>query len=422
VVYLFKQALLVLIIAAVVFSAACTDRISQRTVKGAPEGSAFQLSAANADAAEPAIAGVKGSNDEVYAVWVEHHEKNADVMLARMRLDGKPTPPAVRVNPIVGEATAWRGDPPTITVASDGTVYVGWTSRLEASESQHATTLYLSASRDGGKTFTPPVKVNDDAQPAVHGMHSLTVGANGRVYLAWLDERNIIHPQSSSTAGGHHMESNREVFLTFSDDGGQTFSANRLIATNACPCCKTAIATGPDNQVYLSWRQVLPGDFRHIAVASSNDRGQTFGKPVIVSDDQWMLAGCPVSGPGLSVARDGTLNVLWYSGGKNGQTGLYWSASNDSGSKFTPRVMVASGNTNGTPVLVANATSLNAIWEASGSKLVTSELDQSKQIESGIELTSGELPAAVRVNNTLVIAYVTKVDEHRSIWVRTSFF
>jgi len=338
-------------------------------------------------------------------------------MLARTPLDGKPGPP-VRINPTAGEATSWRGDPPTIAVAADGTVYIGWTARTESS-ARHATTLYLSASHDGGKTFAPPVKVNDDAQPAVHGMHSLTVGDNGRVYLAWLDERNVVHPQNSSKAGGHHMESNREVFFTFSDDGGHTFTANRRIATDACPCCKTALATGPENQVYVSWRQVLPGDFRHIAVASSNDGGQNFGKRVIVSDDQWMIAGCPVSGPGLSVESDGTLNVLWYSAGKNGQTGLYWSRSKDNGLQFSPRVLVTGGNTNGTPVVVSNASSLNAVWEGSGAKLVTSELGSNNPINSSIELTSGELPAAVGVNNKLVVVYVTKVGEHQSIWIRS---
>ncbi|HWW74487.1 MAG TPA: hypothetical protein VNZ44_03775, partial [Pyrinomonadaceae bacterium] len=144
-----------------------------------------RVSAEKTEAAEPAVAGALDGT--VYAVWVEHRGREADVWLARFDAEAKPLAPPARVNPNAGEATAWRGDPPTVAVAADGTVYVGWTARDEAAP--HATTLYLSASRDGGRSFGSPVKVNDDAKHCVHGMHSLAVGEGGRVYVAWLDER-----------------------------------------------------------------------------------------------------------------------------------------------------------------------------------------------------------------------------------------
>src|SRR6185437_11841057 len=76
---------------------------------------------------------------------------------------------------------------------------------------------------------------------------------------------------------------------------------------------------------YAGWRQVLPGSYRHIAVASSTDGGTKFSTPVIVSDDHWMLQGCPVSGPSLSVdAASGTLKVLWYAAGESGAPGVYF--------------------------------------------------------------------------------------------------
>src|SRR5262249_33270590 len=162
------------------------------------------------------------------------------------RLEGSP----VRVNSQPGIATAWRGDPPTIAQASDGTVFVGWTARAVAEN--HTTDLYLSTSHDQGRTFSS-VKVNDDLKPAVHGMHSLVIGNDGRIYVAWLDERNMT-PQPmkdmkmEAMTSGHHMENNREVFIASSGDGGRTFSDNRRVAENACPCCKTALAVAPDGR------------------------------------------------------------------------------------------------------------------------------------------------------------------------------
>ena len=132
-------------------------------------------------------------------------------------------------------------------------------------------------------------------------MHSLAVAKDGRIYVGWLDERNIHKPKPSTKAEGHHMESNRDLFIAHSTDGGRTFSPNRKVASEACPCCKTALAVANDGTLYAGWRQVLPGSFRHIAVMSSTDGGASFSSPVIVSDDRWMIQGCPVSGPSLSV-------------------------------------------------------------------------------------------------------------------------
>jgi hypothetical protein len=116
----------------------------------------------------------------------------------------------------------------------------------------------------------------------------------GAVYISWLDERNV-KPAAHSEM---HVEPNSEVFFASSNDGGRTFSKNIRVASDVCPCCKTATLAA-NGKLYLSWRQVLPGEFRHIAVASSNDGGQTFSNASIVSDDKWMLTACPMSGPAL---------------------------------------------------------------------------------------------------------------------------
>src|SRR6185295_1734165 len=173
------------------------------------------------------------------------------------------------------------GDQPSLAVAADGAVHVLWTACVDAGE-KHGTDADLSSTMDRGQSFTAEVKVNDDKAPGPHGMHSLAVAADGRIYAAWLDERNVHAPKPSSKAEGHHMESNRDLYLSYSTDGGRTFSANRKVASEVCPCCKTALAVSADGTLYAGWRQVLPGNYRHIAVASSTDGGTKFSTPVIV--------------------------------------------------------------------------------------------------------------------------------------------
>lgn len=396
---------------------ASDDAVGARPLNFAP---AVRVSAEKTEAAEPAAAA--GRDGTVYVAWVEHRGKEADVWLAPFDGEAKQLRPPARVNPKAGEATAWRGDPPTVAVASDGTVYVGWTARDESAP--HAGTLYLSSSRDGGRSFGPPSKVNDDVKPGVHGMHSLTVSGDGRVYMAWLDERDIERKEADpSKAPSHaHTESNRVVYFAASEDGGRTFSPNRRVAGEVCPCCKTSLAVGEDGRVYVGWRQVLPGNYRHIAVASSNDGGRSFSSPAVVSDDRWELRGCPVSGAALAAVGDGTLQVVWYTAGESGKPGLYWSESRDGGATFAPRKLLAETVGRGTPSLVRGANGLlSAVWEgAEGVNFAPVRMrpgGDSPVAAPAVVAGAGELPAAVEVAGRVFIACGMRADDGRGVWM-----
>lgn len=405
------------------YASACTQQKSdteKAQASSAPQP--LRISAENTDAAEPAVATARDGS--AYVVWVEHRaEGQSDVLLKKISPDGTQASAAVRVNPDAGLATAWRGDPPTVAVAADGVIYVGWTAR--GATKGHENNLYLSTSRDDGRTFQTPLKINDDEKPAVHGMHSMALDKDGRIYLAWLDERDLspAAPAEKHRGEMHAMESNREVFAAYSEDGGRTVSRNRMVAREACPCCKTALTTAADGRVYVGWRQVLKGDFRHIAVASSSDKGRTFSSPVIVSDDQWVIAGCPVSGPALLAGDNGMLRVLWYTEGEAGAQGLYLAQSLDGGRTFAARLLVSKGLVKGNPLLIAGANAPNtvALWQAGENGLMRAEIMPDGNVKDSMALVSkGELPSAAASNGQPVAAYVSTLDNQRSIWlVRT---
>jgi hypothetical protein len=422
-----KAKAIILCAALLMLLTACAREVKQEAMNAESASSVpkpVRVSAENTDAAEPTLAA--SGDGTAYVAWVEHREnKEADVMLAHLDGEGQMKGAPVRVNPKVGEATAWRGDPPTVSVAPDQTVYVGWTARL-ANEG-HGNDLYLSASRDKGQTFEPPIKVNDDGKAVTHGMHSLAVASDGRVYVAWLDERNVVKSMPMATGQGgamqkmDHMENNREVFMAFSTDGGRSFSKNQRIAKEACPCCKTALATGAEGRVYAGWRQVLPGEFRHIAVAASEDGGKTFSSPVIVSDDRWMIAACPVSGPALSVGDDGALRVVWYTEGEKAAPGLYWATSSDNGKTFSESQPLAKGQGRGTPLLLAGGKSgSSVVWESDeggASRVMSAPLAIDGRAASAPLASSGELPSAAVSGDQLFIGYIAKTNDRRSIWI-----
>ena len=416
------------IITFVLFVSACQRSVAINEPGGAIEAREIRISAPGVNASEPAISSDLAGN--VYLAYVEHVSKDvSDVYLQRLESDGSLAGEKVRVNPAPGEAKAWYGDPPTIYANDEGKIYIGWT----AKDGEKGTTLYLSVSQDGGRSFDPPVKVNDDTKPASHGMHSLAVRGEN-VYLAWLDERNVDYHGMASTGdqiehvtepGGyrfiradhgphpkpknneekktHEMgaEPNSEVFFAVSTDGGKTFSSNKKLAGEVCPCCKTSITTSTDGKLYVSWRQVLDNGCRHVAVLSSPDGGQTFGERRIVSDDNWEISACPVSGAAMSVDSAGVLKIAWYTAGDAGQPGLYSTSSSDTGNSFGQRLLVSNAASVGTPVLVAAAGDQYTIFAASG----TVEI---KPTAGGRphKIADALYPAAAYAGNNLLVSFV----------------
>lgn len=382
-----------------------------------PSASPVKVSSDDVIASEPAI--VRDSVGLTYVVYVEHKDKDADVFLQKLDQGGRVIGKKVRVNPKVGEAKAWKGDPPTIAVAQDNTVYVGWTRKLTGQDKGND--LLLSASRDGGNTFSAPSKVNDDEKPASHGMHSLAIDSSGKIYVAWLDERNIVEKQrhdmsKMDAAGQHHDETepNSEVFYSISRDAGRTFAVNKRIATEVCPCCKTSLLAAPDGTVYAGWRQVLNGDHRHIAVAHSNDGGATFSAGVVVSDDNWQLSACPVSGAALASASPNTLDVVWYTAGAAGQAGVYFTRSTDGGSTFAQRMLVSSEGASGTPAVFYQGGYTFSVFATTDGGSMTARWSGLPSDSLKVEKTAA---ATVPTAANGVYAFVREVGGKNSVWV-----
>jgi len=434
---------------------ACAERKTQTSENESRNLKAIRVSSNEKDSAEPNIA--SAPDGSVYLVWAEHAAgKKADIFLKKFDREGNPVGEQVRVNPEPEQATAWRGDPPTVKIGADKSVYVGWTAGVETN-GKKGTNLYLSVSRNDGKSFDTPVKVNDDSAPASHGMHSLAVDQSNRVYLAWLDERNVkpaektevfddipptptpefeivkIHhdsnhkPENSNAENSKtetpkaEAEPNSEIFYAVSKDGGKTFSANKKVAGEICPCCKTSIIAAPDEKVYVSWRQVLAGDFRHIAVAASENLGETFSEPVIVSDDQWQINACPVSGAALATGAKNQLEILWFTAGQAGQAGLYRSESSDGGKTFAPRSSVFENISVGIVSLqTGEDQNFNAVWD-SGGKIFSRTFPAGQTAPGEIkEIGNGELPSAAISGQKLFVGFIKKEGDKRSVWLNVS--
>ena len=410
-----KKALLIIAL----FLSACSNA-TERQVTSVPNG--IKVSSDSKHASESGIA--VATDGRIFVVWSERDEnKKYDIYVREYGDDLGPKSDPVHVNPNAGEARTWYGDAPSVLVAPDGKIYVAW-NRVYPDGSL-GNDLVLSTSNDGGKTFGEPLKINDDTAPASHGMHGMTLDADGRVLISWLDERYLKRSQARSQLNVgppfHAMvfsqspavasketepeEPDAELYFATVADG-KLEGPNRKIGTAICPCCRVSVASARDGSIYLAFRKVWDAQFRHISIVRSLDGGKTFSEPAQMSDDKWKLYACPVNGPAMRVSEKNELEIAWYSGGERAEKGLYRAISTDRGATFSAPALVSTAPVKGSPAFAGDS-----LVFASPEQVFLSTAGPARS------LTDGTTPSAVAVGAKIIMVITKRTDESSSIWL-----
>lgn len=191
---------------------------------------------------------------------------------------------------------------PKVFADPHGRVLVTWTTRRDKA---YVGTVWLARSTDGGRSFSAPKALSDDATS--QRFETLGFTADGKIAALWVDKR-----RGRNYAGA-------ALVATWSDDGGATFGPNQVVAEHSCECCRMGVAAGPDGLV-VTWRQIFDGGLRDHAAATITPQGM--GPVRRVAVDHWKVDACPHHGPALAVDGDGAWQVAWYTDGSARQ-GLF---------------------------------------------------------------------------------------------------
>jgi hypothetical protein len=309
-----------------------------------------------AGATHPTVA-VSPRSGRSFVVWVGNDGGQYNVYLAAAEAGSTDFSEPVRVNDVPGDAAPHEQAPATVALGPADEVYVVWQNNTEIEGRRFpASDLRFAVSLDGGASFLPTITVNDDAGeiPSSHTFQAMTVGGDGSVFVSWIDSREQDRERASHGAHAAHgsggmmgmgegSETGPEIRVARSTDRGRSFEPSVVVDGNSCPCCRTAIATGPDGTLYVGWRKVFDGDVRDIVVARADPGGPlAFDEPVRVHDDGWVFPGCPHAGPSLQVDDEGRLHVGWYTGVDDRQ-GLWYTSSADGARTFGRALPVLAG-------------------------------------------------------------------------------
>ena len=318
-----------------------------RTVIGA-RASSVTLAVAGRSNATPSIA---ADGNTVVVAWSATLPNGgaADVFAAVSRDGGRSFAAPARVNDVDGDARVNGEQPPRVALR-DSAITVVWTTK-----GANGTRLVQASSADGGRTFTKAQAVPGTDAAGNRGWENIGAGRDaspGRTLAVWLDHRELAQQDGQVAASHHEHMKTAGRGADSKPDGVAMAQKSKLyiasldgavpphaITGGVCYCCKTAIAIGADGAVYTAWRHVYPGNIRDIAFTASRDGGRTFAPPVRVSEDKWVLEGCPDDGPAMALSADGRLHIVWPTLVKDGEEdtiALFYSMSRD-GKSFAPR-------------------------------------------------------------------------------------
>ena len=248
-------------------------------------------------------------------------------------------------------------DTPHVIALADGSLWAHWLRRSGPGTYDYG--IALVHSRDGGATWSEPIRVEPPGARSDYGFVSLWAQARDSLGIAWLDSRQ----KPVSTVGGHAVHGHDghgdgRMMLraaTFSATGER--SAEWPLDTSTCDCCTTSVAQTARGPV-LVYRGRTAGEIRDTRLVRFE--GGRWTAPRDVHVDDWKFAGCPVNGP-VVAAHGSEVWVAWYTEAQ-GKPSLRLARSSDAGDTFTAPMHVAEGE--GVLGRAALAFGHNTVWLA----------------------------------------------------------
>lgn len=221
-----------------------------------------------------------------------------------------------------------------------GAIYVTWTQFDEYGTSSPSmkSNILFSKSLDQAETWSTPKQINNfsgdcrDSDQTTEGAVP-AVGPNGDVYVAWANNNNIYFDRSTD-----HGETWLDEDIVVSDQpGGWDYRIPGIARCNGLPitCCDTSQSTYRGT-IYVNWTDQRNGESNtDVWLAKSTDGGNTWSRAKRVNDDTtqnyqfftWMTID----------QANGNLYFVFYDRRNytDNYTDVYMALSKDGGDTFT---------------------------------------------------------------------------------------
>jgi hypothetical protein len=186
-------------------------------------------------------------------------------------------------------------------------------------------------SRDYGRTFSTPIRVNSEPGTAmaignIRG-GQIAIGGNGSVHVAWI---------GSGTAQPRAVSNSAPVLYARLNAAGTAFERQHGLNRASWGADGATLAADADNDVYVIWHAQPPGGKdeadRRVWMAKSTDGGKTFAEERPIFGEKTGVCGC--CGSRAAVAADGSLYVLIRAAAQVVHRDIWLLSSTDHGDTF----------------------------------------------------------------------------------------
>lgn len=212
---------------------------------------------------------VTDSNNVLYVVYTRRSSTSANVYLVKSQNGGSSFETPVKVTD--GSTQTYCGGA-QVVVSSDGTIHVVWTDN-RAGDGTEYLDIYYATSLDGGLSFGPNLRVNDDLavsppNPIMHphftrgaqGTPTIAIDSNSKVHIVWEDFRNFVSDITYC----------RDIYYASPSNSGQ-FSNNLKVNyvhpdAYSVNCADPSIAIDSQDVFFLVYSDAPSGDNDHHSI------------------------------------------------------------------------------------------------------------------------------------------------------------
>jgi hypothetical protein len=199
--------------------------------------------------------------------------------------------------------------------------------------------------------------------------------------------------------------------------------SGRLISQQCCPCCRTDLYVDSKGNIHVLYRAILQNSIRDLVHIVSTDGGKSFSSPQRISPDNWVINGCPHTGPCMTENKKG-IHFAWFTGGR--ERGAYYTKTIDNGRTFTKKDSISGAGSH--PQIMATPTGdLVLAWDetiSTENKLIKRigvqlrNADGLSEVKGFISDANGcaSFPVVSSTNNQeVLVAYTKKIGERSFI-------
>lgn len=215
---------------------------------------------------------------------------------------------------------------PKIIFKPKGEIIAMWGVNNSNPKSKYSGLVYYAQSFDNGKTWTEKIPLVKDTSAYDQRYFDMELLPNGEAMVLWLDNR------------GKKEKEGSDLYFA-STNGKDGFQNEKRISESCCQCCRTDLFIDDKGNVHASYRDIINDSIRDMVQMVSADGGKTFSPPVRISADNWVINGCPHTGPTVTQNKTG-MHFAWYTMG--GGEGVFYCNSKDLGKTFSKRNSVSS--------------------------------------------------------------------------------